>query len=113
MVEHFRAVTRHMIGGQAKAMVATGGRLHAVRYTPAFERYLAEHGYGDIRVLVGFSGEVTDSDTGDTYTEPEMDGGIRPADAESRRGPPPEVRYPITWTQRVPNGSLWNGLKAR
>jgi type I restriction enzyme R subunit len=32
MVEHFQAVTRHKIGGRAKAMVVTGSRLEAVRY---------------------------------------------------------------------------------
>ena len=30
MVEHFHAVTRHKIGGRAKAMVVTGSRLEAV-----------------------------------------------------------------------------------
>ena len=35
MVEHFRAVTRHKIGGRAKAMVVTGSRLDAVRYKQA------------------------------------------------------------------------------
>ena len=30
MVEHFQAVTRHKIGGRAKAMVVTGSRLEAV-----------------------------------------------------------------------------------
>ena len=29
MVEHFQAVTRHKIGGRAKAMVVTGSRLEA------------------------------------------------------------------------------------
>src|SRR5579884_358069 len=32
MVEHFRRVTRHKIGGKAKAMVVTSSRKHAVRY---------------------------------------------------------------------------------
>ena len=32
MVEHFNAVTRHKIGGRAKAMVVTGSRLEAVSY---------------------------------------------------------------------------------
>jgi type I restriction enzyme, R subunit len=31
MAEHFQAVTRHKIGGRAKAMVVTGSRLEAVR----------------------------------------------------------------------------------
>nr|WP_256199859.1 DEAD/DEAH box helicase family protein [Verrucomicrobium spinosum] len=40
MVEHFQAVTRHKIGGKAKAMVVTGSRLEAVRYKESFDRYI-------------------------------------------------------------------------
>lgn len=32
MLEQFRNVTRHKIGGKAKAMIVTPSRLHAVRY---------------------------------------------------------------------------------
>jgi hypothetical protein len=42
MVEHFNAVTRHKIGGKAKAMVVTGSRLEAVRYKESFDRYIKE-----------------------------------------------------------------------
>ncbi len=78
MVEHFRTHTRHKIGGRAKAMVVTGSRLHAVRYKQAFDAYLAEHGYSDIKTLVAFSGEVFDPDvSGLTYTEVGMNEGIR------------------------------------
>ena len=78
MVEHFRAHTRHKIAGRAKAMVVTGSRLHAVRYKQSFDRYLAEHGYSDIKTLVAFSGEVPDPDvSGLTYTEVGMNEGIR------------------------------------
>jgi type I restriction enzyme R subunit len=77
MVEHFRAVTRHKIGGRAKAMVVTGSRLHAVRYKQAFDKYIAEKGYTDIKTLVAFSGSVDDPDLpGTSYTEPEMNGGL-------------------------------------
>ena len=41
MVEHFQGVTRHKIGGRAKAMVVTGSRLEAVRYKQNFDRYIA------------------------------------------------------------------------
>ena len=47
MVEHFHAVTRHKIGGRAKAMVVTGSRLEAVRYKQSFDRYIKEKGYAD------------------------------------------------------------------
>jgi type I restriction enzyme R subunit len=72
MVEHFRHSVRHRLNGQAKAMVVTSSRLHAVRYKLAFDQYIAEHGYTDVRPLVAFSGTVTDPDTGQQYTEPGM-----------------------------------------
>ncbi|MCY4390664.1 MAG: type I restriction endonuclease [Chloroflexi bacterium] len=76
IVEHFREHVRHRIGGRAKAMVVTGSRLHAVRYMQAFERYIEEHSYDDIRPLVAFSGTVTDPDTGLDFTEPGMNTDI-------------------------------------
>ena len=72
IVEHFREHVRHLMGGRAKAMVVTSSRLSAVRYMQAFERYIAEHGYDDVRPLVAFSGTVTDPDTGEEFTEPGM-----------------------------------------
>ncbi|MBS1787184.1 MAG: putative DNA binding domain-containing protein [Acidobacteria bacterium] len=72
MVEHFRQKVRTHLGGRAKAMVVTSTRLHAVRYMQAFERYIAENKYTDIRPLVAFSGTVKDPDTGLEYTEPGM-----------------------------------------
>ena len=76
MVEHFQAVTRHRIGGRAKAMVVTGSRLEAVRYKQSFDRYIQEKGYA-IQSLVAFSGKVEDDKlAGVTYTEPAMNRGI-------------------------------------
>jgi type I restriction enzyme, R subunit len=72
IVEHFRRSVMHRLGGRGKAMVVTSSRLHAVRYKLAFERYLADHGYEDVRPLVAFSGKVTDPETGIEYTEPGM-----------------------------------------
>jgi len=72
MVEHFREHVKHKLGGRAKAMVVTGSRLHAVRYMLAFQRYIAENNYSDIRPLVAFSGTVKDPDTYREYTEPSM-----------------------------------------
>lgn len=78
MVEHFRTHVRHKIGGRAKAMVVTDGRLHAVRYKQAFDRYIAEKGYTDIKTLVAFSGVVEDPDApGKKWTEVGMNGGIK------------------------------------
>ena len=76
MVEHFQAVTRHKIGGRAKAMVVTGSRLEAVRYKQGFDRYIGEKGYA-IKSLVAFSGTVVDDKVPtETYTEPGMNNGI-------------------------------------
>ena len=77
MVEHFNAVTRHRIGGRAKAMVVTGSRLEAVRYKQSFDRYIREKRY-PIRTLVAFSGAVQDDKApGVSYTEEAMNAGIR------------------------------------
>jgi type I restriction enzyme R subunit len=78
MVEHFRRFTSHKIGGKAKAMVVTSSRLHAVRYKQAFDKYISENGYRDIKTLVAFSGTVYDPDINNIkYTEVEMNNGIR------------------------------------
>ncbi len=78
MVEHFQHVTRHKIGGRAKAMVVTSSRLHAVRYKIAFDKYIAEKGYTGIKTLVAFSGTVMDKDFHDKeYTEVGMNLGIK------------------------------------
>ncbi len=72
MLEHFRQKVRGHLGGQAKAMVVTSSRLHAVRYMKAFQHYIADHNITDVRPLVAFSGTVKDPDTGLDYTEPGM-----------------------------------------
>lgn len=75
MVEHYRRFTSKKIAGKAKAMVVTRSRLHAVRYKQAFDKYIKEHGYDDVKTLVAFSGTVNDPDD-DTqaYTEAGMNG---------------------------------------
>ncbi|NDO18695.1 type I restriction endonuclease subunit R [Lachnospiraceae bacterium MD329] len=68
MIEHFRTVTKNKIGGNAKAMLVTGSRLHAVRYYFAFKDYIKKMGYeNELGILVAFSGTV--SDNGEEYTE--------------------------------------------
>lgn len=77
MVEHFNNFTRHKIGGHAKAMVVTGSRLEAVRYKQAFDEYIGKKAY-PIKSLVAFSGTVEDDKVPEkTYTEVEMNGGIK------------------------------------
>ena len=77
IVEHFRQNVRNKINGEAKAMLVTRSRLHAVRYYLAIRKYLEEHaseaGY-DLGVLVAFSGTVRDPHTGLEYTEAILNG---------------------------------------
>lgn len=70
MLEHFCNVTRHKIGGKAKAMVVTPSRLHAIRYVQEFKRQIAEKGCTDLDVLVAFSGEIEDD--GEKFTEEKL-----------------------------------------
>jgi type I restriction enzyme R subunit len=88
MVEHFNSVTRHKIGGRAKAMVVTGSRLEAVHYKQSFDRYIKQKGY-PIKTLVAFSGIVQDDKLQDvTYTEEGMNQGIREKELPERFGTP-------------------------
>jgi type I restriction enzyme, R subunit len=87
MVEHFNTVTRHKIGGRAKAMVITGSRLEAVRYKQSFDKYIRTKGY-PIKSLVAFSGIVEDDKIDDiTYTEESMN-GIREKELPERFATP-------------------------
>lgn len=72
IIEHFRRNVMRHLGGRAKAMVVTSSRLHAVRYKRSFDSYIAEKGYSGIHSLVAFSGQLTDPDAGQSYTEPGM-----------------------------------------
>ncbi|MDN5855158.1 MAG: DEAD/DEAH box helicase family protein, partial [Actinomycetia bacterium] len=79
IVEHFRQKTAARIDGQAKAMVVTRSRLHAVRYKQAIDAYIKAQGYDraspPVRALVAFSGTLNDPDAdGLTYTESMMNG---------------------------------------
>lgn len=75
IVKHFQSVTAHQIGGQAKAMVVTRSRLHAVRYAQAITKYLAEQHINGVKAIVAFSGAVEDPDVpGIKHTETSMNG---------------------------------------
>ncbi|WP_339867541.1 type I restriction endonuclease subunit R [Pseudohongiella nitratireducens] len=62
IVEHFRANIRHLLNGQAKAMIVTSSRQEAVRYQLAVQQYVIEHGINDVHPLVAFSGSVLPDD---------------------------------------------------
>lgn len=88
IVEHFYAVTRHKIGGRAKAMVVTGSRLEAVRYKQSFDKYIKDKNY-PIKSLVAFSGTVEDGKIANvSYTEEAMNGGLREKELPERFASP-------------------------
>lgn len=72
MVEHFRRHVRPELDGQAKAMIVTSSRESALRYYFALKTYIDDKGYGDLKALVAFSGELHVD--GNTYTEAELNG---------------------------------------
>ncbi|HBP53863.1 MAG TPA: restriction endonuclease subunit R [Synechococcus sp. UBA8638] len=77
IIEHFRLHVMHELGGRAKAMVVTGSRLAAVKYKRAFDRYIKEKSYSNIRSLVAFSGTIEDPDApGSSWTEVGMNDGL-------------------------------------
>ncbi len=87
IIEHFRHHTRHKIGGRAKAMVVTSSRLHAVRYKNAFDQYVKDKGYSEIKELVTFSGTVKDPEFPDKeYTEFGMNKGIKDSELPEKFG---------------------------
>lgn len=71
MVEHFDTQVKSRINGQAKAMVVTRSRLHAVRYKQEFDKVIKERNL-PYQALVAFSGVVKDPDTGMEFTESGM-----------------------------------------
>ena len=78
ILEHFNSTIKNKIPnhegkGQAKAMVVTRSRLHAVKFKIAFDAYIRKHGYR-FKTLVAFSGTVVDPSDGQEYTEGGMNG---------------------------------------
>lgn len=71
MVEHFASQTQNEIQGEARAMLVTKSRLHAVRFKRKFDEIMREMKlpYG---ALVAFSGSVKDEETGEESTENSM-----------------------------------------
>jgi len=62
IVEHFREHVKHLLDGQAKAMVVTSSRQEAVRYQLAMQAYAKEQNYQDVHPLVAFSGTILPDD---------------------------------------------------
>ena len=81
IIEHFNSKVKHLLGGEAKAMVVTSSRLEAVRYKLAFEKYVASKGYENVNAMVAFSGEVNDPEHPDiVFTEKSMNPNLRGRD---------------------------------
>ncbi len=74
IVETFRDVTKHKIGGLGKMMVVTASRLAAVRYYHEIKRYLEQNDYDDVEIMIAFSGSLKDPDDPNSpeYTESSM-----------------------------------------
>lgn len=75
IIEHFREVVAHRIGGRAKAMVVCESRAQAKRYFSGFRDYIKHKGYGkELKVLVAFSGKLPSEDFPDGVTEAQLNG---------------------------------------
>lgn len=70
IVEHFRRHVMKELDGQAKAMIVTQSREHALRYYFGVRDYIKDQGYADLKALVAFSSDLTLD--GQTYTEAEL-----------------------------------------
>lgn len=62
IVEHFRKNVRHLLDGQAKAMVVTSSRQEAARYQLAMQQYIKQNNYRDVHPMVAFSGSLPPDD---------------------------------------------------
>ncbi|NBC48274.1 MAG: DEAD/DEAH box helicase family protein [Gammaproteobacteria bacterium] len=72
IVKHFRRHVQPMLNGQAKAMIVTSSREHALRYYFGIRDYIKQEGYSDLKALIAFSGELTHN--GETFTEAALNG---------------------------------------
>ncbi len=72
IVEHFRRHVMNELDGQAKAMIVTQSREHALRYYFGVRDYIKNQGYHDLKALVAFSGDLVLD--GETYTEADLNG---------------------------------------
>ncbi|MBZ8117380.1 DEAD/DEAH box helicase family protein [Roseovarius sp. LXJ103] len=72
IVEHFRRHVARELAGQAKAMIVTQSREHALRYWQQLTRYIEDKGYSGLKALVAFSGDLTVD--GNVWTEATANG---------------------------------------
>ncbi|WP_106817907.1 type I restriction endonuclease subunit R [Janibacter massiliensis] len=96
IVEHFRQKAMGKINGQAKAMVVTRSRLHAVRTHEAIQRYITrmgyDHGPQPLQALIAFSGSIAEDDAPDVVlTEASINGF--PESQLPKRFKEPDARF--------------------
>ncbi len=72
IVEHFLRHVADELDGQAKAMVVTQSRIHALKYYQAIRKYIEDKKYQGVKPLIAFSGELNDE--GAVYTEAQING---------------------------------------
>lgn len=72
IVEHFRRHVAKELNGQAKAMVVTRSREHALRYWQRLNEYITKKNYAGMKALVAFSGDLTID--GNVWTEATANG---------------------------------------
>lgn len=72
IIEHFRRHVAGKLNGQAKAMIVTQSREHALRYWQQFTKYIEDKGYTGLKALVAFSGDLNVD--GNVWTEATANG---------------------------------------
>ncbi len=72
IVEHFRRHVMRELSGQAKAMIVTQSREHALKYFFGVQTYIKSQGYADLKALVAFSGDLDVN--GEPATEADLNG---------------------------------------
>lgn len=72
IVEHFRRHIARELNGNAKAMIVTQSREHALKYWQRLGEYIAAKGYSDLKALVAFSGDLMVD--GEQWTEASTNG---------------------------------------
>ncbi|WP_299550867.1 type I restriction endonuclease [uncultured Tateyamaria sp.] len=72
IVEHFRRHVMQELNGQAKAMIVTQSREHALKYFFGVQTYIKSQGYADLKALVAFSGDLDVN--GGPATEADLNG---------------------------------------
>ena len=98
IVEHFRRHARGELSGEAKAMVVTQSREHALRMWQGLKGYLEAQSYHDLKALVAFSGELEVD--GVTWTEANANGFSETAlperfDGYRKDGTPYKEQYQV------------------